>query len=217
MDECTLTRQSPPVHAPKHAEHHYRSVLSHKKNVYSITYLVDNAILVALPPNETLPTPKPMTQVADQVNTLLANLKPRNICEKEALRPPKTPTSDLRRWNTVCWARRFDYLSFKLLGQGRGFEDYNKYDKRLWMGQVEGEEKTRQGPNSLLKWEVVRVFVANHASVGCILADNLPRGERLSSTDLLRSELICALTLACRQIRKHRDLLRLTVRLSFSI
>lgn len=89
----------------------------------------------------------------------------------------------------------------------------NRYHRLLYDGEVAGEERTRRGENSRLKWQAVRMMESEShgAAMGCILADNDNGTVPLTTSDILRSELICALCVMGQQFHTGCDLHRVTV------
>ncbi|KAK1762131.1 hypothetical protein QBC33DRAFT_574459 [Phialemonium atrogriseum] len=123
---------------------------------------------------------------------------------RQRLHPPK---SQPLRPNAMTWASRLDDTHYNLRrGQVRAFDEDSKYYMQIWPGQYSGRDYL---------WEGVRLLEAvpfESGCIGCIVADNyMVEGNENLTGSILRSELLCAWCLVCRQMQEYPHLRQLSV------
>ncbi|KAK1761948.1 hypothetical protein QBC33DRAFT_553203 [Phialemonium atrogriseum] len=157
-----------------------------------------------------LPSPSPLSR-SDLLNRA-------NPTHQSATQPPATSGlfSRPHPWTALEWAGFFDSAVYCFTQaaeesrQGRWaarapfgidspFDEYIQTGERL-------EEGYERGETSRLRWKALSQLELDAASVGCVIADST--ADMVAKGCILRSELVCALALACRQIweRKADDL-----------
>lgn len=150
-----------------------------------------------------LPSPSPLPR--SDLFDILDMLNSTNPAHQSAIQPPATsrPFGRPHPWTALEWAGFFDsaaYCFTRAAEESRQgtwaarapFGIDSPFDEYIQTGERLGEETSR------LRWKALSQLELDAASVGCVIADSTT--DMVAKGCILRSELVCALALACRQI-----------------